>query len=285
MNESIWKNWLLSLLLHYYVTTSYYVWHKKYQAAYVSKLVGKIGLIGSQCTAALIIGCSAIFADKAYQIAIQYGFEPKHDLKKKKKDEFIQLQKQKQEKEQQQHKQQHKQQQKEQRKHPMEEEEKEQRDEIEQDEHIISDEVLMKSSSSSSRRTTVMKRTTSESKSLSAKTVTSPLPPTTKTTTSTTLVPPNKDENIIKTSMKLFKRVPILGAMFCEVIISQCLSSLLNFQFVTEVKNSILNDEDRAGFTGNVSSNGMNKNSHAFLAYIDWFYVGGKLNSWILLFL
>lgn len=54
--------------------------------------------------------------------------------------------------------------------------------------------------------------------------------------------------------MKLFQRVPVLGAMFCEVIVAQCLSSLLNFQFVTEVKNSIINDEDRAGFTGNVSN-------------------------------
>jgi ATP/ADP translocase len=92
--------------------------------------------------------------------------------------------------------------------------------------------------SSSSSTATATTATTSSSSSTSS----------TSTSSST-----NNEENVLKTALKLFKRVPILGAMFCEVLIAQCLSSLLNFQFMTEVKNTILNDDERAGFTGNVS--------------------------------
>ena len=41
--------------------------------------------------------------------------------------------------------------------------------------------------------------------------------------------------------------------MFFEVILSQCLSSLLNFQFMMTVKDAIADDEERAGWTGGVS--------------------------------
>mmetsp|Transcript_5122 Transcript_5122/g.9733 ORF Transcript_5122/g.9733 Transcript_5122/m.9733 type:complete len:513 (-) Transcript_5122:697-2235(-) len=51
-------------------------------------------------------------------------------------------------------------------------------------------------------------------------------------------------------SMNLFRRVPILRAMFVEVILSQCLSSVLNFQFMVKVKEAIIDDEDRASWTG-----------------------------------
>jgi hypothetical protein len=62
-----------------------------------------------------------------------------------------------------------------------------------------------------------------------------------------------------KTSLDLFQRVPILRAMFFEVIISQCLSSLLNFQFMMTVKDAIQDDEERAGWTGGVSDNDNDK--------------------------
>ena len=62
-----------------------------------------------------------------------------------------------------------------------------------------------------------------------------------------------KADNIFTTTSALFTRVPILGALFCEVILSQCLSSLLNFQFMVKVKETILDDEIRAGWTGSVS--------------------------------
>jgi hypothetical protein len=163
-----------------------------FAAGYVSTLVERIGLIGSQCTAAIIIGSSAIFADKAYQIASKYGFQPEHGLKKKKEKVETEVESSK----------------------------------------IIKGHSVKSSSSSTATATTA---TTSSTSSTS-----------TSTSSST-----NNEENVLKTALKLFKRVPILGAMFCEVLIAQCLSSLLNFQFMTEVKNTILNDDERAGFTGN----------------------------------
>ena len=61
-----------------------------------------------------------------------------------------------------------------------------------------------------------------------------------------------RDENMINSTQLLFRRVPILRAMFFEVILSQFLSSVLNFHFMIKVKDTITNDEERAGWTGNV---------------------------------
>lgn len=49
------------------------------------------------------------------------------------------------------------------------------------------------------------------------------------------------------------ERVPIFRALACEMICSQCLSSVLNLQFVLKVKSVIVDDVARAGWTGNVS--------------------------------
>lgn len=56
-------------------------------------------------------------------------------------------------------------------------------------------------------------------------------------------------------STNLFQRVPILRSMFIEVILSQCLSSVLNFQFMVKVKEAIVDDQERASWTGRVSVN------------------------------
>jgi ATP/ADP translocase len=119
-------------------------------AHYVSAMVDVVGLTGLICVAAVIIGSSAFFANLAYRVAAEYGFEPK---KNKKKEE-------------------------------------------EGDKHISS------------------------------------------------------DESIIETSRKLFQRKPILGGLSYEVIFSQCFSSLLNFHFIVKVKETILGDKERAGWTG-----------------------------------
>ena len=155
-----------------------------FAAAYVSKLVKHIGLIGAECTAAFIIGMSSILANRAYRISRRHGFEPKHDAHTTSKD-------------------------------------------------TLTKDTLAKDTSSSHKKENTSSTTSS---SRSNKLCCSP-----------------KHENMIRTSMKLFQRVPVIGAMFCEVLVAQCLSSLLNFHFVTEVKNEILNDELRAGFTGKVS--------------------------------
>jgi len=48
----------------------------------------------------------------------------------------------------------------------------------------------------------------------------------------------------------LFGRVPVLRALFVEIIISQSLSSLVNFIFLINLKASIASDELRAGWSG-----------------------------------
>ncbi len=145
-----------------------------FAAAYVSELVEHIGLIGAQCTAAIIIGSSSIFANQAYHISSIYGFEPKHDSDKKYHANSI--------------------------------------------------------SSSLSKKENLSKKMKKSN-----------------------IMCSTKSDNILYTSKALFNRVPIIGAMFIEVLMAQCLSSLLNFHFVSEVKNEILDDEVRAGFTGKVS--------------------------------
>mmetsp|Transcript_1011 Transcript_1011/g.2361 ORF Transcript_1011/g.2361 Transcript_1011/m.2361 type:complete len:493 (-) Transcript_1011:95-1573(-) len=48
----------------------------------------------------------------------------------------------------------------------------------------------------------------------------------------------------------LFQRVPILGALFLEVLLCQSLSLLLNFLFLVKTKEAIPADEERAGWSG-----------------------------------
>jgi len=44
-----------------------------------------------------------------------------------------------------------------------------------------------------------------------------------------------------------------MGALFLEVLVSQSLSSLVNFSFMVKVKETVIDDKLRAGWTGNVS--------------------------------
>jgi hypothetical protein len=50
----------------------------------------------------------------------------------------------------------------------------------------------------------------------------------------------------------LFRRVPVLGALCGEVLICQCLSSLLSFMFMMRYKETLQGDEERASYTGKV---------------------------------
>ena len=65
--------------------------------------------------------------------------------------------------------------------------------------------------------------------------------------------PIRSNESLLLSARRLFARVPILGALCSEVLISQCTTSLLGFLFLVKGKESILNDADRARWTGNVS--------------------------------
>jgi ATP/ADP translocase len=57
---------------------------------------------------------------------------------------------------------------------------------------------------------------------------------------------------LVQTASKLFERVPILGSLCIEVLVSQCVSSLISFLFVLKVKEYIPNDQERARWTGTV---------------------------------
>lgn len=56
----------------------------------------------------------------------------------------------------------------------------------------------------------------------------------------------------IKEAWVLLRRVPSLGALFCEVVSQQSFSSLANFLFLLKAKNIIVDDVARAGYSGKV---------------------------------
>eukprot|EP00584_Thalassiosira_punctigera_P026219 CAMPEP_0172579962 /NCGR_PEP_ID=MMETSP1067-20121228/139515_1 /TAXON_ID=265564 ORGANISM="Thalassiosira punctigera, Strain Tpunct2005C2" /NCGR_SAMPLE_ID=MMETSP1067 /ASSEMBLY_ACC=CAM_ASM_000444 /LENGTH=527 /DNA_ID=CAMNT_0013372693 /DNA_START=127 /DNA_END=1707 /DNA_ORIENTATION=- len=55
----------------------------------------------------------------------------------------------------------------------------------------------------------------------------------------------------IRHSISLFQRVPILGALFFEALSFQCLSTILNTCLVTQLKDAVPDDAQRAAWTGN----------------------------------
>ena len=57
--------------------------------------------------------------------------------------------------------------------------------------------------------------------------------------------------NMFQQANALFQRVPVLGALFLEVVVSQCLSSLVNFIYLYKLKSTITDDSQRAGWSGN----------------------------------
>mmetsp|Transcript_15480 Transcript_15480/g.37129 ORF Transcript_15480/g.37129 Transcript_15480/m.37129 type:complete len:588 (+) Transcript_15480:325-2088(+) len=59
-----------------------------------------------------------------------------------------------------------------------------------------------------------------------------------------------KKRNIFQQATALFQRVPVLGALFLEVIVSQCLSSLVNFIYLSKLKSTVIDDAMRAGWAG-----------------------------------
>jgi len=58
------------------------------------------------------------------------------------------------------------------------------------------------------------------------------------------------DEGMIVRAKKLFARVPVLKALFIEILASQSLATLLNVCFVTSVGKTIPDDQIRAGWVG-----------------------------------
>lgn len=59
-----------------------------------------------------------------------------------------------------------------------------------------------------------------------------------------------EDVGMIQQASRLFRRVPVLKALFLEILASQGLATLLNVCFVTCLGTAIPNDDDRAGWVG-----------------------------------
>lgn len=56
--------------------------------------------------------------------------------------------------------------------------------------------------------------------------------------------------SLLEKATKLFARVPVLGALFTEILASQGLATVLNICFVASLSEAIPNDAKRAGFVG-----------------------------------
>ena len=59
-----------------------------------------------------------------------------------------------------------------------------------------------------------------------------------------------KNESLVQKATKLFQRVPVLGALFSEILASQGLATVLNVIFVAKLSRSIPDDGKRAGYVG-----------------------------------
>ena len=73
------------------------------------------------------------------------------------------------------------------------------------------------------------------------------------TTQSTKTATPTEDgesTSLLWKAKDLFYRVPTLGALFCEVLTFQAMSVILNIAMVTQLKNTMPSDVERAAWTG-----------------------------------
>ena len=61
------------------------------------------------------------------------------------------------------------------------------------------------------------------------------------------------EESLVSKASKLFRRVPVLKALFMEILAGQGLATLLNVCFVTKLSETLPDDSERAGWMGKVS--------------------------------
>ena len=64
-----------------------------------------------------------------------------------------------------------------------------------------------------------------------------------------------EEVGLIRKTRDMFERVPVLGALFCEVVSFQSLSTVLNVCMVTRLKEAITDDAVRAAWTGKFYAN------------------------------
>ena len=61
-------------------------------------------------------------------------------------------------------------------------------------------------------------------------------------------------QSLFRKAAELFARVPVLKALFIEILASQGVSTILNVAYVTKLSSVIPDDKERAGWSGKVSS-------------------------------
>ena len=71
-------------------------------------------------------------------------------------------------------------------------------------------------------------------------------------------------KSLWKRTRDLVQRVPILGVLCCEVMLCQCLSAVITYLFMRQVKLEIEDDQLRARWTGNVSTMPLTKEMYLF---------------------
>ena len=62
------------------------------------------------------------------------------------------------------------------------------------------------------------------------------------------------EQGLFRKATDLFARVPVLKALFIEILASQGVSTILNVAYVTKLSSVIPDDKERAGWSGKVSS-------------------------------
>ena len=60
-------------------------------------------------------------------------------------------------------------------------------------------------------------------------------------------------QSLFRKATDLFERVPVLKALFIEILASQGVSTILNVAYVTKLSSVIPDDKERAGWSGKVS--------------------------------
>lgn len=97
------------------------------------------------------------------------------------------------------------------------------------------------------------KQPTAETDKQSTAAATTTTPSSATASTTTTEVPQKVDDKprpLLWKAKDLFQRVPTLGALFGEVLTFQSMSVILNIAMVTQLKNTMPSDTDRAAWTG-----------------------------------
>ena len=75
-------------------------------------------------------------------------------------------------------------------------------------------------------------------------------------------------QSLFRKATDLFARVPVLKALFIEILASQGVSTILNVAYVTKLSSVIPDDKERAGWSGKVSFVGVIMHLNIFMRMV-----------------